>query len=84
MCEKNKEYSAFKQACIDSHKNELAEYQILKNVNYKYSKRYKRKMSRLGREKVGFEKPFYPEVDNAFERARSKLICWWNERKGRK
>ncbi len=77
MCENKEEYSALKQAAIQRNRREMDKHK--KDIpKYEYSKRFKRKMNRLGREKVGLKNALHPEVANAFERARSKIVCWWN------
>ena len=42
--------------------------------NCKFSKRFERRMNRMFREVVGTDRIPHPEVDNAFERLRSKLV----------
>ena len=47
---------------------------VLNLKHIELSKRVKRKTNRIFREKLGNTQPKYPEVDNKFERIRSKLI----------
>lgn len=42
-----------------------------------FSDRFKRKMNRLFREKVGSKKALHPEVDNVYERVRSFIVRKW-------
>lgn len=39
-----------------------------------FSDRFKKRINRLFREKVGSKRAMYPEVDNAYEKIRSKVI----------
>ena len=39
-----------------------------------YNKRFKKKLNRLYREEVGTKKAMYPEVDNWYERTRSRIV----------
>ena len=80
MCEKDKEYSALKRACIAQFNEEFEKYNKYEDCDPEFSKRYKRKMNRIGREKIGMKNALHPEVDNLFERARSKFIRWWHKR----
>ncbi len=38
-----------------------------------HSRRFKRRMNRMWRKRFGFEHILYPEVDNIYERVRSKI-----------
>ncbi len=51
----------------------------LENEECEFSDRFKRKMNRVFRERVGTEKIPHPEVDNTYERIRSKIICLKNK-----
>ena len=42
------------------------------------SDKFKRKMNRLFREKIGGEYAMYPEVDNEWERLHSGFLRGWN------
>ena len=39
-----------------------------------YNKRFKKKLNRLYREEVGTKRAMYPEVDNWYERTRSRIV----------
>lgn len=39
-----------------------------------FSDRFKKRINRLFREQVGSKRAMYPEVDNAYEKIRSKVI----------
>ncbi len=43
-----------------------------------FSKKHKRKINRINREIIGAKKAIYPEVDNLFEKFRSKTVLMWN------
>ncbi len=81
MCGNVEEYSVLKQACVELNKKEIEKYEQSNDYDYELSKRYKRKMNCICREKIGIEKALHPEVDNIFERIRSKIAIWWNNRK---
>ena len=66
MCEKK---SKLAQACELS----LQENEINCDVKIEFSKRHKRRINRIFRE-IGSKKIIYPEVDNYFERIRSRII----------
>ncbi len=83
MCEKNEGYSAFKQACIQSYKEKYENFEVPED-DVEYSKRHRRQINRIPREILGTTEPVYPEVDNAFERARSRFIYCRNKRKNLK
>lgn len=42
--------------------------------DFEFSDRFKRRMNRLFRERAGFKKAVHPEVDNGFERTRSRIV----------
>ena len=44
------------------------------DTEIEWSVKFKRKMNRLFRERVGSKRAMHPEVDNAYERIRSKII----------
>ncbi len=67
-------YSVLKQACIENSKRQIKEFERIKECNVEYSKKYKRKINRINREIVDSNKAIYTEVDNAFERIRSKIV----------
>lgn len=46
-----------------------------------FSRRYKIRMNRVFREYGGIKRIPYPEVDNLFERIRSKIIVFISQRK---
>lgn len=73
MCEKNEEYSAFKRACIQSFKEKYEDFEVHED-EIEYSKKHQRRINRIPREILGTIKPVYPDVDNAFERVRSKFV----------
>lgn len=52
---------------------DVEEFKKIGKSKVEYTKRYKIKMNRFFRERVGGRIP-YPEVDNRFERLRSKLV----------
>ncbi len=79
MSKGNKGYSLLQQACIECCENEFKEYEQIEKQNL--SKRYKRRMNRIGREKIGLKNALHPEVDNIFERARSNMVYWCKTRK---
>mgnify|MGYP003293257759 CR=1 FL=1 len=78
---KNKEYLILKQALTEYSMKQWKKYEVFRDFNYKESKREKRKMNRMGREKIGLKNALHPEVDNVFERTRSNIIVWLNNRK---
>ena len=80
MCEKNEKYSVLKQACIEWNKSELEKYENVEIDDSKFSKEFKRQLNRMGREKIGLKNALHPEVDNLFERTRSKIMYWWKYR----
>lgn len=47
---------------------------ILSEPEVEFSDRFKKRMNRLFREKVGTKRAMYPEVDNCFERTRSHIV----------
>lgn len=47
-----------------------------------FSKGFKRKMNRLFREEAGIENIPHPEVDNLWERMRSRIRCMRKKKKG--
>ena len=73
----NENQSVLKQACIENIKENTKIEVSQKEI--KYSKWYKRRINRIQREMFKSDKSIYPEVDNVFERARSKIVCWRNE-----
>ena len=73
----NENQSVLKQACIENIKENTKIEVSQKEI--KYSKWYKRRINRIQREMFKSDKLIYPEVDNVFERARSKIVCWRNE-----
>lgn len=73
----NENQSVLKQACIENIKENTRIEVSQKEI--KYSKWYKRRINRIQREMFKSDKLIYPEVDNVFERARSKIVCWRNE-----
>lgn len=81
MCEKDEKYSAFKRACIAQFNEEFEKYNEYEDCDFEFSKKFKKKLNRTGREKIGLKKVLHPEVDNTFERTRSKIIIWWKSRK---
>ena len=82
MSEKNSEnYSNLKQACIEWSLEHYKNLEIPEKDDFEYSKRFKRRINRIGREIVGEEKAIHLDVDNAFERTRSKIVRWWKVRK---
>lgn len=46
-----------------------------------FSDRFKRRMNRMFREQVGSQRIPHPEVDNGWERLRSRVVCMWKNRK---
>ena len=42
-----------------------------------FSKRFKRKMNRVFREKVGTKNIPHPEVDTVWERLHSRIVCFF-------
>ena len=52
----------------------LEEFDNLPKEKVVLSKKFKRKMNRLFREKLGIDRIPHPEVDNFYERLRSKLV----------
>ena len=62
--------SAFK----DALEEDLAKLEKDENVSVKTSRRFKIRMNRLFREHVGGTYIPHPEVDNIFERIRSKIV----------
>lgn len=51
------------------------EENLMENApDYEFSDRFKRRMNRLFRERAGFKKAVHPEVDNGFERTRSRIV----------
>ncbi len=79
MCEQDKNYSLLQQACIECCNNEFEEYEQIEKQNF--SKRYMRKMNRIGREKIGLKNALHRDVDNIFERTRSNIIYWWKNKR---
>lgn len=73
----NENQSVLKQACVENIK-ENAKIEVSQK-EIKYSKWYKRRINRIQHEMFKSDKLIYPEVDNVFERARSKIVCWRNE-----
>ena len=64
---------------------ELAEFNALPDEEIKVSRRHKIRMNRIFRERVGSPTFLpYPEVDNLFERIRSKIIIAHEARKEKK
>ncbi len=49
-----------------------------------YSVKHRRKMNRFFREKIGSANIPYSEVDNCYERTRSKLMVKFNNAKNKK
>lgn len=72
--------SKFKQACIASY-TEWCENLEISEEEIEYSNRHKRRINRITRDILGNEKLIYPDVDNAFERMRSKTIHFINRHK---
>lgn len=72
--------SVLRQACIELEKKRWENFEVPEDFNYEVSKRDKRKMNRMGREKIGLKNALHPEVDNAFERTRSKFVRRWKGR----
>lgn len=72
--------SKLKQACIASY-TEWSENLEISEDEIQYSDRHKKRINRIAREILKNEKPIYPEVDNAFERTRSKVVVWWKSQK---
>lgn len=77
MCAEKEEYSMLKQSLAEYGVKQWREFEVPQDFNYKESKREKRRMNRFGREKIGLKNALHPEVDNAFERTRSKIIFLW-------
>ena len=46
-----------------------------------YSRRFKRRMNRLFREEVGSRRIPHPEVDNLWERMRSRMVLFWRKKR---
>lgn len=83
MCEQDKNYSLLQQVCIECCNDDFEEYEQIEKQTF--SKKYKRKMNRIGREEIGLKNALHPEVDNLFERTRSNIIYWWkNKQKAKK
>lgn len=62
-------------ACEAYMKEEAEKFMAIDiSETHEYSKKFKLKMNRLFRERVGSNYLPYPEVDNWFERARSRVI----------
>ncbi len=51
------------------------------NCIHMRSRRHKIRMNRFFREKVGSKKLPYPEVDNVFEKIRSKIVIFFKAKK---
>lgn len=79
MRENNEEYSALRQAAIERHKREIEAYEKITD-EYELTKKEKLKLNRWWRERIGINIALHSEVDNAFERARSKIVRWWYEK----
>ncbi len=50
----------------------------------KHSRRFKRRMNRMWRKRFGFEHILHPEVDNVYERVRSRIEVKYRDRKATK
>ncbi len=68
------EETIFKQVLIELYDDYFKQYEnIGKSNNVVFSKKHKRKVNRINREIIGGKKAIYPEVDNIFQRCRSKV-----------
>ena len=65
-------FEMFRIAMEDVINKEVEEFMNIDTSDVVFSKRFKKRMNRFFREYVGGKIP-YPEVDNFFERLRSKL-----------
>lgn len=63
---------AMKQYVENSVEN--VEAFVDKEADVEFSDRFKRRMNRLFRERAGFKKAMHPEVDNWYERTRSRIV----------
>jgi hypothetical protein len=72
---------AFKRYAFEK---ELEEFDALPDEEVKFSRRHKIRMNRIFRERVGGKFLPYPEVDNLFERIRSKIVIAHEARKEKK
>lgn len=66
-------YMKFKTENITDWDN----YETSEEYTPQFSVRHKRKINRLFREEIGSKSARYPEVDNWFERVRSKIVRYW-------
>lgn len=62
MCEKHEKYSALKRACIAQFNEEFEKYKATVDCNFEFSKRFKRKMNRTGRERIGLKNALPPKL----------------------
>ena len=73
-------YEVFKNC---DFQKDVDEFKSISTENITFSRRHKIRMNRIFRERFGSSNLPYPEVDNLFERIRSKIVITHNSYKGK-
>ncbi len=62
-------------------RKDIDEFKSMLKENVTFSRRYKIRINRIFRERIGVSFLPYPEVDNLFERIRRKIVIAYNSHK---